>query len=58
MDNIHNKGELIPFLSSAFRKHHITVEQCDNDADTLIVREASAAASDCSVEVSTIWVCR
>uniref|UniRef100_UPI00358E0096 uncharacterized protein n=1 Tax=Myxine glutinosa TaxID=7769 RepID=UPI00358E0096 len=29
----------------------ITVEQCDNDADTSIVREALAAASDGSVEV-------
>ena len=57
LDNTHNKSELIHHLSSTFRKHHITVEQCDNDADTSIVREALAAASDCSVEVSTICVC-
>ena len=57
LDNTHNKSELIHLLSSTFRKHHITVEQCDNDADTSIVREALAAASDCSVEVSTICVC-
>ena len=53
MDNTHNKSELIHLLSSTFRKHHITVEQCDNDADTSIVREALAAASDCSIEVRT-----
>ena len=40
-----------------WEQHHITVEQCDNDADTSIVREALAAASDCSVEVRTICVC-
>ena len=57
LDNTHNKSELIHLPSSTFRKHHITVEQCDNDADTSIVREALAAASDCSVEVSTICVC-
>ena len=37
LDNTHNKSELIHLLSSTFRKHHITVEQCDNDADTSIV---------------------
>lgn len=57
LDNTHNKSELIHLLSSTFQKHHITVEQCDNDADTSIVREALAAASDCSVEVSNICVC-
>ncbi|KAE8301169.1 hypothetical protein D5F01_LYC01334 [Larimichthys crocea] len=51
LDNTHNKSELIHLLSSTFRKLHITVEQCDNDADTLIVREALAAARDGSVEV-------
>uniref|UniRef100_UPI00358F612F uncharacterized protein n=1 Tax=Myxine glutinosa TaxID=7769 RepID=UPI00358F612F len=51
LDNTHNKSELIHLLSSTFRKHHITVEQCDNDADTSIVRVALAAASDGSVEV-------
>ena len=56
LDNTHNKSELIHLLSSTFRKHDITVEQCDNDADTLIVREALAAASDCYVEVSNICV--
>ena len=57
LDKTHNKSELIHLLSSTFRKHHITVEQCDNDADTSIVRDALAAASDCSVEVSTNYVC-
>lgn len=54
LDNSHNKSELIHLLSSTFRKHHITVEHSDNDADTLIVREALAAATDGSVEVSKI----
>ena len=49
LDNNRNKRELIHLLSSTFRKHHITVEQCDNDDDTSIVREALAAASDCYV---------
>jgi len=49
LDNTHNKSELIHLLSSTFRRHYITVEQCDNDADTSIVREALTAASDCSV---------
>ena len=57
LDSTHNKSEIIHLLSSTFRKHHITVEKCDNDADTSIVREALAAASDCSVEVSNICVC-
>ena len=57
LDNTHNKRELIHLLSSTFRKHHITVKQCDNDANTSIVREALAAASDCYVEVSNICVC-
>ncbi|KAG7255643.1 hypothetical protein CRUP_008469 [Coryphaenoides rupestris] len=51
MDNTHNKSELIHLLSSTFRKRQITVEQCDNDADTSIVRAALAAAADDSVEV-------
>jgi len=57
LDNTHNKSELIHLLSSTFRNHHITVEQCDNDADTSIVRKALAAATDCSVEVSNICDC-
>ena len=57
LDNTRNKHELIYLLSSTFRKHHITVEQCDNDADTSIVRKGLAAASDCYVEVSNICVC-
>ena len=57
LDNTHNKNELIHLHSSTFQKHHITVEQCDDDADTSIVREALAAATDCSVEVSNICVC-
>ena len=57
LDNTCNKRELIHLLSSTFRKHHITLEQCDNDADTSIVRKALAAASDCFVEVSNICVC-
>lgn len=51
LDNTHNKTELIHLLSSTFRKHHISVEQCDNDADTSIVREVLTAASDDSLEV-------
>ncbi|KAK1890378.1 Chromosome-associated kinesin KIF4 [Dissostichus eleginoides] len=51
LDNTNNKSELIHLLSSTFRKHNITVEQCDNDADTSIVREALATATDDSVEV-------
>ena len=57
LDNTRNKRELIHLPSSTFRKHHITVEQCDNDADTSIVKEAFAGASDCYVEVSNICVC-
>lgn len=52
LDNTHNKSELIHLLSSTFQKHQITVELCDNDADTSIVRAALAAATDDSVEVS------
>ncbi|KAK1893893.1 Chromosome-associated kinesin KIF4 [Dissostichus eleginoides] len=51
LDNTNNKSELIHLLFSTFRKHNITVEQCDNDADTSIVREALATATDDSVEV-------
>ncbi|KAF3835714.1 hypothetical protein F7725_028272 [Dissostichus mawsoni] len=51
LDNTNNKSELIHLLSSTFRKHNITVEQCDDDADTSIVREALATATDDSVEV-------
>jgi len=54
MDNNHNKSELIRLLSSTFSKHQITVVQCDNDADTSIVRAALSAATDDSVEVSKI----
>ncbi|KAG0719230.1 hypothetical protein GWK47_050902 [Chionoecetes opilio] len=50
MDNAHNKSELIHLLSSTFWKRQITVVQCDNDADTSIVRAALAATDD-SVEV-------
>ena len=52
LDNTHNKSEIIHLLSSAFQKHQITVELCDNDADTSIVKAALAAAKDDSVEVS------
>ena len=51
LDNMHNKSQLILLLSSTFRKYQIIVEQCDNDADTSIVREALAAATEESVEV-------
>jgi len=54
LDNTHNKSKLIHLLSSTFQYVHITVEQSDNDADTLIVREALAAATDGSVEVGNI----
>ena len=54
MDNTHNKGELIQLLSLTFRKHQIATEQCDNDADTSIVRVALTDATADSVEVSTI----
>ena len=58
LDNTRNKRELIHLLSSSFWKHHITVEQCNNDADdTSIVREGLAAASDCYVEVNNICIC-
>ena len=52
LDNTHNKSEIIHLLSSAFQKHQITIELCDNDADTSIVKAALAAAKDDSVEVS------
>ncbi|KAG0723030.1 hypothetical protein GWK47_043402 [Chionoecetes opilio] len=51
MDNTHNKSELIHLLSSTFWKRQITVVQCDNDADTSIVRATLAAATEDSVEV-------
>ncbi len=54
MDNTHNKSELIRLISSTLQKHQIAVEQCDNDADTSIVRAAMAAATDGSVEVSKL----
>ena len=57
LDHTRKKRELIHLFSSTFQKHHITVEQCDNDADTSIVRETLAAASDCNVEVNNICVC-
>jgi len=50
LNNIHNKSELINILSSTFHKHQITVEQCDNDADTTTVKVALVAATDNSVE--------
>ena len=56
LDNIHNKSELISLLSITLQKHQITVEQCDNDADTSIVRVALVAATKNSVEVSKIFV--
>jgi len=59
LDNTHNKSELIHLLSSAFPKHCITVDQCDNDADTSFVRQAFAAASDCSVKINaTLNLCK
>ncbi|CAB4039507.1 Hypothetical predicted protein [Paramuricea clavata] len=51
MDNLHNKSKLIHLLSSTFRNHQIIVGECNNDADTSIVRGALAAAKDDSVEV-------
>ena len=54
MDNTHNKSELINLISSTLQKHQITVVQCDNDADTSIVRAALVAATDGPVEVSKI----
>ena len=56
LDNTRNKSELIHLLSSTFWKHQITVELCDNDADTSIVRAALAAAKD--VEVSKNCLCK
>ena len=56
VDNTHNMSDLIHLLSSTFWKHQMTVEQCYNDADTLIVREALDAATHDSVEVSNICV--
>ena len=56
LDNSHNKSQLIHLLSSTFQKLNITVEQSDNDADTLIVREALSAATDGSIEVSNIFL--
>ncbi len=41
-------------MSHQVPKHQIAVEQCDNDADTSIVRAAMAAATDDSVEVSKL----
>lgn len=52
MDNVHNKNELSRLLILTFRKHQISVEQCDNDADRSIVRRALADATNDSVEVS------
>ena len=54
MDNLHNKSKLIHLLSLTFRNHQIIVEECNNDADTSIVRAALAAAKDDSVEVCTV----
>ena len=55
MDNTHNKSEFIYLLSLPFRKYQIIVVQCDNDADTSIVRVALTDATDDSVEVSTFF---
>ncbi len=52
--NTHNKSELIRLIPSTLQKHQIAVEQCDNDADTSIVRAAMAAAIDGSVEASKL----
>jgi len=49
LDNTHIKNGIIHLLSSAFQKHQISVELCDNDADTWIVKAALAAAKDDSV---------
>lgn len=57
MYNPHNKNELIHLLSSTFRKRQITVEQCDNDVDTSIVRAALVAAKDDLGKVSKV-LCR
>ena len=38
LDNTHNKNDIIHLLSSVFQKDQITVELCDNDADTSIVK--------------------
>ena len=43
--------------SLTFRKHQITTEQCDNHADTSVVRVALTDATNDSVEVSII-LCR
>ena len=60
MDNTHNKSELIHFIfySLTFQKYHITVVQCDNDADTSIVRLALTDVTDDCVEISTIFYLR
>ena len=36
LDNTNNKSELINLQSSAFGKHNIIVDQCDNDADLTV----------------------
>ena len=46
MDYTHNKSELIYLLSLTFRKYQTTVVQCDNDADTSIVRVVLTDATD------------
>ncbi len=52
LDNTHNKSELIHLLTSCFQ-NQITVEVCDNDADTSVVKVALTAANIIgSVEVS------
>ena len=56
MENTHNKSELIHLLSLTFQKYQITVVQCDNDADSSIVRVALTDATDDSIEVSTIFL--
>ena len=54
MDNTHNKSELISLISSTLQKHQIAVEQCNNHADTSIVRAAIAATTDGSVGVNKL----
>ena len=36
LDNTNNKSELINLQSSAFGKHNIIMDQCDNDADLTV----------------------
>ena len=49
LENTYNKNEIIHLLFSAFQKHKINLELCDNDADSSIMKAALAAAKDDSV---------